>query len=344
MSSSDLTVVVPARGAVSAHRRQFVVGPAPFHGIAGWAHVRVGGEWVSHCPTLPVAVVRDASGTTWALLGRAVESRADRPGPAEQIATAVTEDAASYDGWTGRWLLVGAGELHLDATGLLGCYVGRSRDGAVWASSSPVLAATLGTGGTEPRPEPWPLRYEDGVSWVVPPRSRYTHVRRLLPSQVLLIADGSVRPRPLVGRLEPDRPYEETLALLEDALATALRRVTGLGRVWIGLTAGADSRLILATAHAVHADVGAFTRRAARASLADTLLPPRLAATVDIEHRFLRGKRRLNGRSLVAEHTGGHIGAGDAEPFLNGDRTALEGFIAGGWGFGDRPGLLGAPG
>jgi hypothetical protein len=153
-----------------------------------------------------------------------------------------------------------------------------------------------------------------------------------LPSQVLLLADGSVRPRPLLGHFDRERHYDENLGLLESALTTASRRLSALGPVWLGLTAGADSRVVLAMTRAVDADVRAFTRCAARASVADRVLPPQLAAVVGVEHRYLRGTRRQDARSLVDEHSGGHVGAGDAEPFLSGERGELEGFCVGGWG------------
>ena len=183
----------------TAHRRQFVMGPSRASSSRDGATPRVDGIVLSHCPTLPVTLVDDASGRPWALLGHAVESRSDRPEPVPQIAAGSTgASPLLYDGWAGRWALVGEGELHLDATGLLGCYLGKNHEtGAVWASSSPTLAARLVSGREPAELCAWPLRYEDTVSWVAPPRSRDPDVQSALPTQVTKLADGSVRPRPL---------------------------------------------------------------------------------------------------------------------------------------------------
>lgn len=337
MTSTDGTTVRSAGAphgsrARTAHRRQFVVGHDTCSLVADWNHVRFGELWLSHCPTLPVDDLEDGDGRRWAILGRAVETRADRPAPRDQLAAARTADVPMLTvGWSGRWVLVNADELHLDATGLLGCFTTRDARGRPWASSSPVLAARLSS-EREPEPHPWPLRYEDPVSWVIPPRSRYNGVRRLLPSQVLALTDGSVRPRPLIADFDPTRRYADTLSLIHDALSTALRRLAGTESAWLGLTAGADSRLILSTVAETGAAVRTFTRRSPRSSLADLRLPPVLAGIAGVEHAFVDGARTADAASLVSEHTGGHVGAGDAEPFLHGDRARLGGRMIGGWG------------
>lgn len=206
----------------------------------------------------------------------------------------------------------------------------------MWVSSSPALLARILSPDAPPTMDPQQLRYEVGLSWFTPPLSRFAEMRRLLPSQIVELNTGSVRPRPLMPPIEHSRGYDETLALLKRSLVTALQRLpTEASRPWLGLTAGFDSRLILAIARCAGIDVMPFTRVSARMSLADRVLPPLLAHECGYEHIFLRGRRKANPdrKHLVAEHSAGHVSDGDAEPFIQSVRDSLEGISFGGHGF-----------
>lgn len=104
----------------------------------------------------------------------------------------------------------------------------------------------------------------------------------------------------------------------------------------MGLSAGADSRLILAMAYLGGINLQVFTRIAARMSVGDRILPSKLAATLGYKHVLLREKshNKSNRLDIVTEHTGGHVSTGDALPFLQGVRDSLEGVSLGGWCFG----------
>ena len=113
-----------ARDSTSVHRRQFVVGPRPVMAECGWRHVGLSdGLHLSHCPSLPRASARDRDGVTWHLLGLAAQTARDRSDPLEDLTRSRTADVGDrYHAWAGRWALVGNGELHMDASGLLGCF------------------------------------------------------------------------------------------------------------------------------------------------------------------------------------------------------------------------------
>lgn len=69
-------------------------------------------------------------------------------------------------------------------------------------------------------------------------------------------------------------------------------------------------------------------------SVADHLLPPKLAHECGYEHIFLRGcKVNSDCKRLVTEHSAGHVSDGDAEPFVQGVRDDLKGVSFGGHGF-----------
>jgi hypothetical protein len=303
------------------HRRQFVLAAEPFRPRDDWACRALDeSTWLSHCPELRVSWIDDADGAAWALLGRAVETL-------EGSALV----PARYESWTGRWALAGRGELHMDAAGLLGCFYGQDGGGRVAASSSPALLAQLLAEGKPPAAEP----AARGISWFPPPRSRFAEIRRLLPSQVLELDTGRVRPRPLTPAIDRARAYDATLDLFVQSLATTLQQLSAAHEdLWLGLTGGFDSRVILAVARRAGVQVRPFTRISTRMSMADRVLPPKLARASGYDHVFLTGTKRAEGRAeLVEEHSAGHVSAEEVEPFVHGAREALSGISIGGHGF-----------
>jgi hypothetical protein len=322
---------------IRPHRRQFVVGSKPFRAYEDWqSHQLDASTWVSYCADLRAAWTNDADGVQWMLLGLAVETLESQADPIIEIARTASADVPSlYASWAGRWVLVGRSEIHMDATGLLGCFYGTTSDKQTWVSSSPSLLAQILSPDALPVAVPEVLRYTIGISWFPPPYSRFVGVYRLLPSQVIELKEGSIRSRSLLSPIDPCLGYDKTLELLNNSLVTALKRLPiGKSKLWVGLSAGVDSRLVFALAHSAGIDIVPFTRLSARMPIADRLLSPKLAQKLGYKHIFLKGRKRNSDRKhLVAEHTGGHVSIGDAEPFMQSVRDSLEGISVGGWCF-----------
>jgi hypothetical protein len=298
-----------------------------------WVVSELTGGRLSQCPDLAVERATDADGADWVLLGLAAQSSAAAPDPAEAIAQARTTAVpqCSQD-WAGRWALLGDGRISPDSAALLGIFYGRDAAGHIWASSSAALLAQA-VGG-ESRADARQLRYATGISWYTPPRSRFDGIRRLLPSQTLDFHTGEVRPRELMPPLDPSRSLETALQEVTERLVTPLQRLARRhGPLWLGLTAGYDSRLMLALARHADIDVRPFTRVAARMSDADRVLPPLLSRRAGFGHELVRGGGGRSREQLVAEHSGGHVSSGDAEPLLDGTRDRLRGVSVGGHGF-----------
>lgn len=325
------------------HRRQVVAGPERLAPRTDWRSVALGGATVvSHCPELRVSRARDASGVDWLLVGLAAQSVDGEPDPIAQIeATRVDEVPGLYASWAGRWLLIGDDSVHPDATAQIGCFYGLDAAGRTWASSSPTLLSQAIAPGESLPVDPRTLRYERSFPWYVLPHSRLDRVRRLLPSQILDLAGGGVRPRDLMPPLVPDRDYRQSLALAGSALTTTLRRLPrGPQPLLLSLTAGLDSRLVMAAAENGGVPYAPFTRIAARMSVADRRIPPQLAEAVGRPLQIRRRPRRQRGPAvrarwqLVMAHSGGHVSEGDAQPILYGARDGMEGISVGGWLFG----------
>ena len=323
--------------ACKPHRRQFIVGPQP-HKLMGWSAREIShNHWISHCPELRVSRAVDRDGAIWHLLGLVTESLPDRPDPCDLIAGLCTAEVPkNYDAWTGRWVLVGDGCVHPDGGALLGVFYGRSRPGQVWASSSPALLVGLLELDSSP-PDQQALRHERGISWYPPPWSRMQGLSRLLPSQVLDLRTGDARSRRLLPPPRTDVPYEQALEEWSDALVESIRRLPlGSLPIWLSLSAGGDSRLVFAAAHAAGVEMRAFTRVSTRMSVADYVLPAQIAADMGYEHGYVSPTHHVLSErmNLVFEHCSRNVSRGDAQPVLEGHRDTLRGISLGGQGFG----------
>lgn len=327
-----------------AHRRQFVVGPECLRAHPDWCCAWLNDStWLSHCPTLRVTQCKDRQGATWILLGLAIATLEAQPTPKTQITqTATAEVPELYSSWAGRWVLVGR-QIHMDASGLLGCFYGTDGRDRTWVSSSPALLTDLLFPDLAPIPDNRVLQYEVGISWFTPPCSRLSGIQRLLPSQVIDLSSGALYPRPLMPAIERDRSYGEAVALIKQSLLTTIKRVATLtDALWLGLTAGYDSRLMLALSHHAGVDMQPFTRISARTSVGDRTLPPKLAQDCGYSHAFFNQRQYFPERQrLVLVHSANHVSAGDAEPFVQGIRDGMEGISFGGHGFAVASGFAG---
>ena len=180
------------------------------------------------------------------------------------------------------------------------------------------------------------LVHERRMSWFPPPLSRFEGLRRLLPSQSLDLATGELIPRALMPEIalgaDPEAAMERVAAQLSTALARLSARAEAEGEpVWLGLTAGKDSRAVLALAARAGAQVRPHTRLTPRMSVADRVLPPALARAAGYAHEVHRDRPLEGSREALLEaHAAGAVSVGDAWPFLSGARDALTGVLIGG--------------
>ena len=323
---------------IRAHRRQFVLAPWPVRAGSDWVSRELArGRVLSRCPELPLREARDAAGGLWVLLGHAAATDRTRSDPPADL-VGVPHDQVSLraQDWAGRWLLIGP-ELALpDAGALLGCLYGRADSGALVVTSSPALGRDVGRVVPRPVEDPRRLEHERGVSWFPPPRTRFQGLRRLFPSQALDLASGEPVARPPMPPIEPEAEAEAVVRRIASALSATLDRIgrSDSGSVWLGLTGGGDSRAVLALAARAGARIRPHTRITPRMSVADRVLPPRLAAAAGYGHETWRdvavsGSRR----GLLEAHAAGSVSEGDALPFLAGARDGLAGVLVGGHGF-----------
>lgn len=297
------------------HQRQFVLGTRPHPYRPDWRVARLGDSLVlSHCPKLPVVVAKTRDGVTLCLVGTAVDTTRV-VSPEGRIRESHSAEISSvYPDWSGRWVLISEDEVHLDASGQLGLYYARDRsalpESMPFASSSPALLAELlgeHAGERDPREMVWGV----GVTWFPLPSSRFSRVRHLLPSQILDLRQWTVRARPLIPDIGGPYEYEGLLQGIEAGLLNVFRNVTAQhpsSTMWLGLSSGYDSRVLLAIGKKSGAPVRTFTyvRPEFRGLIGDMLLPPELACRAGLQHRWSRPRHSRSGHELLLEaHTAG---------------------------------------
>lgn len=293
------------------HRRQFVIAPKPVAVVPNWVTVEIPHVgFLYHCPELRVASTTDAQGNMWYLLGFAVQTDPDKPNPIDQIATATPDTIHdTYQSWAGRWVLIGDGKLYMDAAGLLGCFYSLKQTAGgtqeLWISSSAALLVDLLNIDATPVRS---IAHAVGIDWYTPPQSRFKSIRRLLPSQILDLTSGALLARRLMPQPSENLSYEAVLDRAQTILVNALRQAARLSdTLWLPLTAGYDSRLLLATACYAGVPVKTYTHGNKYMHDADFTIPPKLAAAAGVEYALHAGGPFSKDRAAAYDrHTAGH--------------------------------------
>lgn len=292
------------------HRRQFLIGKESSDFPDEWPRCALDDHYVlAYDPALPVKSVEDRNGRRWCLLGVVAQNDPNKNAPEEEIASAeemVMERICRT--WAGRWILVGGGAVYTDASALLGCFYAKdSKTGGVLISSSPaLLLERVGPVGEE---NAYPdLSPDSMLGWYPPPHSKYPMIRRLLPSQKLTFTTGEITARPLVDDTLTECSEGEALNRLERDLITAVRNASvSRKRVWLPLTAGYDSRLLLAMALRAGVRPVAVTQVGSETVASDVTIARELARVVGIEHRVVSpGQMSYESLGLYDRHTAGH--------------------------------------
>jgi hypothetical protein len=260
------------------HGRQFVIGPAVLEPDRTWRHSALSPDLVlSHCETLPV--------------------RSDHS--ALELGIRV--------GRGGRFVTIKDDVLTLDPTGTLGCFF-RSVDGKVWASSSPSLLRTIEPVLPLPPPEERP-KWRSEREWFPPPHAGIRGISRLLPSQRLNLVTADLTPRRLLPSI-PSITYNEALDAIEQILRETIRALaSSFEQLWLPLTSGGDSRLLLAACAAEGVEAVSFTfdREPSKMDDGDRILPAKLAASAGFEHRLIPMQAYdANAVAIFDEHTAFH--------------------------------------
>ena len=289
-------------------RGQFVLGPRPLKKLASWNQYAVGPALhLSAHPALNVTQAR-GNGVSITLLGFIVDPDAPELGDAEivsRMALAARPGISPVDlteRFGGRWLLIIEEpedlRIFADPAGLRQMfYTHSAKTGAMWAASGPgILAETL---GFEISPEARDFMASEAYTrnaerWWPWDTSPYNEIRRLSPNYELSVRTGAAR------RFWPDKGFtpstpDKAAEVIGETLRGLITAMHARCPLAVTLTAGLDSRMMLAAAKPVARDVVFMTskKRFTPESDPDLVISRRLAETLGLQHRVIDSDCRL---------------------------------------------------
>jgi hypothetical protein len=225
--------------------------------------------------------------------------------------------------WCGRYVLIVNNWLFLDFAGTLGVFYS---DDMRLSSSYRILCEQIGTEVI------YPDTLGEGLMNFVPgPLTPTNGVMRLLPSEIINIATGERRTRPLnpdgIWNAEND---QDRINELEKYFTCSLRNMAKHfpdSVFWIALTGGKDSRTLLSLLESSGIDYKAFTCWHERIAEADLVLPPKLAKAVGRPYKFIERREDNYSPSRADEymrHTGGMADDADKPMYVYGQYQELD--------------------
>jgi len=317
------------------HVGQFVLGPRVPAGLLGWRQLALAERLhvLAH-PALNLTRVGDDVASI-ALIGFILDPNHPAADDRQILArlldhfTSIDALVAATSNLGGRWTMVairdGRRYLFSDALGLRQAFYTRAHDG-VWAISQCGLALELDLFPVTPDDavagflDSFEFRSHREYRWPAA-ASPFKQLKRLLPNHVLDLADGNVRrywPDGALDRLEPDAAVAVLVPLLRGMVAAAHRRFEFV----LALTAGIDSRLVLAACRELRDRIGYVTVRQSGMEdhNMDLVVPARLLAGVGLTQDVIRARASMSPifswtfkRNVLMAHD--HYGA-DAEAIL----------------------------
>ena len=284
------------------YRRQFLLGPRPVDGFpSAWQRLAVTGGRTLHAHPDLLVTQRERGGVELTLLGFAIDPHHPARSDADVLddlldrAGRAANVLEQTDHLGGRWALVAVDAddalLFGDACGFRQA-VYATNGGETWCASQPLLLGEAidlvddpeAVGGfVESR-----FFRRDKEGWWPGDRTRYAGVRTLLPNHVLDLAAGDARRFWPFAPLEPrslESGVERGNAVLEGMMAAAHRRFP----LTIALTAGIDSRMLLAPSREIANEVSFFTHLhyGLDETHVDVVVPKKLSARLGFEHRVI---------------------------------------------------------
>lgn len=297
---------------------QFVLAPYCVTHVADWQHTAVGSSLcLSSHPTLPVTQVSDDN-IELTCIGYLLDPWAPDRGDAD-ILTRLRDHARDLDALTaatshlgGRWVIIARwseGDERIaifhDALGLRQIFHTRTEDGAVWAATQPGLLADILNLQIDPAAELFmnsaKFRRHREYQWPGA-ATAFSEISHLLPNHALDLHSRQVTrywPRRAPAPMSRDAAQIKLIKLFEGLIVAATHRFPLVA----GLTAGLDSRLVLAASRSVvkhlsfitvrqnhfddnHRDIAIAERLAARFGLSHIVVAAAHTTSPDFAYAF----------------------------------------------------------
>ena len=256
---------------------------------------------VKYCPNLNIFTTDINSKNSAIIIGTTIQTNPEKNSPLEEISHFDGNIENCFESWSGRWICIYNDEIYLDFSGLLACNYTKI-DGEIWISSSVALLAGIMGDTSEYEDE----IYSSRAHWYIRPGTKNSSIKGLLPSQTLNVLTGEIRIRDIYVNFNDAQRREVSYEIMKETLITGMENLKKYykGKVfWIPLSAGYDSRLLLAAAKYANIPVKTYTmnkenkfRRRSEietslVSKTDMKLPLIIARDLGIEHRMVYRKK-----------------------------------------------------
>lgn len=191
--------------------------------------------------------------------------------------------------WTGRWVLIRDSELITDATGLMSAFYWNNGDEWMISSSLSLISKILQISITK-------SISNSGLDWYLLPNTIVPNVKVLFCTQKIKL-NRSIEIFS-INRFSDKRKLssEEKIHEVTSRLVTALKNIEKFidRDIIIALTAGKDSRLVIAAALSANVKFSAYTMEHPKMLIADKKLPGKIAKKYGFPWTFIRMNTQNN--------------------------------------------------
>lgn len=296
------------------YRRQFLISPTKINNFSypDWSEIFLGRDfWLYAHPDLPVAQVTDGD-LRLSLVGYFINPYRINEND-EHILSVLLRDVVSgrdifhsSEPLGGRWVLVISSSTKMflfnDACGLRQVYYLVDSKKRVWCTSQPALLAehvNLEVDKKIAREFVSKVFPRDREYWWPGNLSLYVNMKKLLPNHFLELTEIKVSrfwPCSPLTNVGLEESVRETSFLLKRTLRSACSRYA----LAVGITAGLDSRCILAASRGIEDRLYFYTTVSSANSIscADVLVPERILQKLGLKHNLIDCHESIDARFL----------------------------------------------
>lgn len=294
------------------YRNQFILGPCFIDEFTSWGKTKVRNSiCVTTHPGLNVYQVSHEN-TSITLIGYILDP--DNSGASDSdIINGLIGEVSDLDRFLerigkfgGRWILIIDDGKHIrlfhDAVGLRQVfYTDADHTSDLWCASQPGMIAERLKLGMDPSAIDFisSFKRSDKEYWWPGDSCPYKEIRHLPPNHYLNLDTGS-RCRYWPNRPLEELPLEEAIGKTAETLQGLMESIANRYDVAVSLTAGWDSRLVLAASRGIHEGVSYVTVRQAGMppTHADLTVPALLVSQLGLKHDVVEVPSAMNGEFL----------------------------------------------
>lgn len=284
-------------------RNQFILGPRIPERYSSWPHCKVASElWLATHPLLGVhhATGSGCSITSIGFFLSPAQPQADDQTLINELILSLTTGFESFErnglaNLSGRWFIIAQrgdeSRLYTDALGSRQVVHGIHEDvGELWCASQAHLIADIFKETPDSSAQAFLSSYrkENPEYWIPGDATLFASTRQLLPNHFLCLNDGKVKrywPHDRIHRIDPNEAVRLAAEILRGTMKAAARRFD----LTLLLTAGIDSRILLAASREICEDIECMTVRKEGMSLShpELAIPAALTKKLGLPHHVV---------------------------------------------------------